>query len=262
LSTTSREESSLAPGPGPGALRRYTDWFHELDAWTEYWDIYHPETRGRFYFGNGDTERGLLTSFLPREGRPPAFLAWTRMALGLDTAERFMEEVRVPEVESAVLEVDDLLDSLFAKHFGDAGSDSVRSDYLEGMFLFATDALPPASERDARVAESDPRKRTAGRHTLDGDLMWFAWALHTEAAHGIRKSHEHLARHTLLLGGVAMGCSADFAWRKHRRTRSEYDRDAATAALLRERGSAWSQDYNGAAQEVHALYRIREWGHE
>jgi hypothetical protein len=21
---------------------RWVAWFHELDAWTEYWDIYHP----------------------------------------------------------------------------------------------------------------------------------------------------------------------------------------------------------------------------
>jgi hypothetical protein len=255
-------ESALSPDPGPAALRRYVDWFHELDAWTEYWDIYHSETRGKFYFGDGDGEPGLLTSFLPRERRPPAFLAWTRMALGLGNSAKFMEEVRVPEVESAVLQVDDLMDRLFAKHFGDAGSDSVRQDYLEAMFLFATDALPPATERYARIADTDPRKRTAGRHNLDGDLMWFAWALHTEAAHGIRDSKEHLARHTLELAGVAMGCATDFAWRKHRRTRSEYSRDSATAALLRERGSAWARDYSSAAQEVHALYRIREWGHE
>jgi hypothetical protein len=64
---------------------RYVAWFHELDAWTEYWDVYHPESRGRFYFGDGDTEPGLLTQFLPRQGRPPTFVAWTRMALSVGT---------------------------------------------------------------------------------------------------------------------------------------------------------------------------------
>jgi hypothetical protein len=43
---------------------RHVGFFHELDAWTEYWDIYHPETRGRFYFGDG-SEPGLLTRLLP-----------------------------------------------------------------------------------------------------------------------------------------------------------------------------------------------------
>src|ERR1700742_876089 len=92
----------------PGAEMRHVAWFHELDAWTEYWDVYHPETRGRFYFGDGNAEPGLLTRFLPRDRRPPAFAAWTRMALGLDDGARFADEVRVPAVAAAVMEVDAL----------------------------------------------------------------------------------------------------------------------------------------------------------
>jgi hypothetical protein len=45
--------------------KRYCAWFHELDAWTEYWEIYHPESRGRFYFGDGSGEPGFLTQFVP-----------------------------------------------------------------------------------------------------------------------------------------------------------------------------------------------------
>src|SRR6266480_1862152 len=67
--------------------QRYVAWFHELDAWTEYWDIYHPETRGHFYFGDGESELGLLTRFLPRDYRPPAFVAWTRLSLYPDTTD-------------------------------------------------------------------------------------------------------------------------------------------------------------------------------
>src|SRR5260370_370540 len=66
----------------PSREERYVGWFHELDAWTEYWDIYHPETHGRFYFGDGAQERGLLSYFLPRPGhQPPPFQAWKRPAL-------------------------------------------------------------------------------------------------------------------------------------------------------------------------------------
>ena len=60
---------------------RYSAFFHELDAWTEYWDIYHPETCGRYYFGDGREGPGLLTRLLPREGRPEIFTAWTRLAV-------------------------------------------------------------------------------------------------------------------------------------------------------------------------------------
>src|ERR1041384_1720354 len=99
--------------------QRWVEWFHELDAWTEYWDIYHPETRGRFYFGDGAAEPGLLNKFLPRHGQPPAFKTWKNMALGYDDGAEFSREVRIPEVASALMEVDGLVARLFAKHFGD-----------------------------------------------------------------------------------------------------------------------------------------------
>jgi hypothetical protein len=247
--------------PPTSAEARYVAWFHELDAWTEYWDIYHPETRGRFYFGDERGEPGLLTQLLPRERRPPAFVAWTRMALGSTPASSFGDAIRAPAVAAAVAEVDDLLARLFAKHFGDVADPDVREDYLEGIFRFATDTLPPATERDALVAADDPRKRTAGRHTLDGDIMWFAWALHIEAAQllgGMTGEH----RRALLLAGVATGSAANFVWHGHRRTREEYRRDEATMELLRRRGWQWASHFPAAAAEVHALFRIREWGHE
>lgn len=248
----------------PAALGRYVAWFHELDAWTEYWDIYHPETSGHFYFGDGSRESGLLTRFLPRDHRPAPFVAWTRMALSQDISieREFVSEVRVPEVAAAVIEVDTLLSRLFAKHFGDASDAGVQKDYLEAMFRFALNTLPPAIERDARIPDDDPRKSTAGRHTLEGDIMWFAWALHTEAAHAIVGVDSDHSRRALFLAGIATGCPANFAWRGHRRTRSEYRPSAQTAALLRQRGLRWACNFEEAAQEIHALFRIREWGHE
>ena len=206
----------------------------------------------------------MLSRLLPREGRPPAFEAWTRFALSSDAndAAAFLAAVRIAEVAAAVVEVDELVARLFAEHFGDASDPAVRDDYLEAIFRFATDALPPATERDARIPESDPRKPTAGRHTLDGDLMWFAWALHTEAAHAVCGADDGSARRALMLAGVATGCPANFAWRGHRRTRAAYRADAATAALLRERGTRWAQHFDEAAEEVRVLYRIREWGED
>jgi hypothetical protein len=241
------------------AEQRYVAWFRELDAWTEYWDVYRPETRGRFYFGDGGEEPGLLTLFLPNKFRPPAFTAWTRMALSEEPG--FAEMVRAAPVAAAILEVDGLLDKLFVEHFGDASDRAVREDYLEAIFRFAIDSLPPAAERDARIADTDPRKRTAGRHTLDGDIMWFAWAMHTEAAELLDADKGH-ARRALTLAGVATGCAANYAWLGHRRTRAEYARDEATVALLRLRGTTWAGDFRAAAEEVHKLFRIREWGHD
>jgi hypothetical protein len=249
------------PAGAVSADDRYVSYFHELDAWTEYWDVYHPETRGRFYFGNGEQEKGLLTRFLPRETVPAVFLAWKRYALYEDSEDRFRAEARQPDVAEAVLTVDELVASIFARHFGDAADVAVQEDYLEAIFRFAIDTLPAAPDRDSLIPADDPRKPTAGRHTLEGDLMWFAWALHLEAAYTLRggADSEH-SRRALLMAGIATGCAANFAWRGHRRTRPEYRSDEATAALLRKRGLAWSRDFSAGASEVHALFRIREWG--
>ena len=121
------EPNNLASGYST-TDQRYVGWFHELDAWTEYWDIYHAETRGRYYFGDGQTEDGLLTRFLPRTQYPPAFVAWTSMALLSGSADDFVAEVRIPDVAAAVMELDALVARLFSKHFGDASETNVQAD--------------------------------------------------------------------------------------------------------------------------------------
>jgi hypothetical protein len=246
--------------PTPDVALRHAAWFHELDAWTEYWDIYHPETHGRYYFGDGNGEPGLLTKLLPREQRPPVFVAWTQMALGIVDAQDFIEQVRVPDIASAVMEVDELVARLFDRHFGDPSDPVVIADYLDALFHCAIDSLPPATERDAKIADDDWRKPTAGRHMIESDLMWFAWAFHLEATHAIVGKDKNHQRRSLQLAGIATGCPANFAWRGHRRTRPEYHADESTAQLLRERGIQWASDFDASAAEIHTLFRIREWG--
>ncbi len=257
--------------PDEAAAARYVGWYHELDAWTEYWDIYHPETKGHYYFGNEKDEPGLLRQFLPRDKMPPVFTAWKQMALTYQDESKFLKEARVPAVAAALLETDELIATLFEKHFGDASDPTVQADYLEGSFHFAIDSLPPAKERYALISDDDPRKSTAGHHTLDGDIMWFAWALQLEGAQAAagnggkakkgRKDRGD-ARRALLMAGVAAGCPANFTWRGHRRTRPEYDTNIETKDLLHKLGMKWAGDFSAAANEVHALFRLREWGTE
>ena len=94
---------------------------------------------------------------------------------------------------------------------------------------------------------------------LIADRTWFCWSLHTEAACIVNGVDARLA---LMLAGVAMGCPVNFVWRGHRRSRAAYRADDATAALLRARGLHWAEDAGAARAEIHALYRIREWGVE
>jgi hypothetical protein len=257
-------EAGLKPALGGlvEAANRYVAWFHELDAWTQYWDLYHPETNGRYHFGNGTTEPGLLRKFVRHEQRPPVFNAWVRMALSLDNRHRFVEEARVPEVAAAVLEVDRLVSRLFKAHFGDASDPRVQEDYINAMLCYGCDLFPPATERAARFSDDDPRKEGASHFTMEFDLVWFSCALHLEAVHAIFGVDEEHARRALMLAGLAVGCSADYVWRGRRQCRLEYSRDFQTAYLLRNMGVEWAADFAWAAREVHALFRIREWGRE
>jgi hypothetical protein len=259
-----KREVGLKPAMGGlvDSANRYAAWFHELDAWTQYWDIYHPETNGRYHFGNGNTEPGLLRKFLRREQRPAVFNAWVRMALALDSREKFIEEARAPDVAAAVLEVDRLVSRLFREHFGDASDPHVQQDYINAMLCFGCDTLPPASERAAQFSDSDPRKKAAGRYAMEIDLVWFSSALFIEAVHANYGVDEDHARRALMLAGICVGCSADFVWRGHRQSRPEYSRDFQTAYLLRNMGAEWAGDFRAASREVHALFRIREWGRE
>jgi hypothetical protein len=263
LAAEPRPAPAGAAAVDPDWVRRYVGWFHDLDAWTEYWDLYHPESAGRFYFGNGADEPGLLTAFMPRDTWPAPFAAWIAVATKTAPAAEFAQAVRVPQVARAILEVDDLVGELFSRYFGDAADVEVQWHYLEAMHRFAIDTLPPASERFALVPEGDYRQRTAGRHTLDGDIMWFAWALHLEAGH-LLDPHNAASerRRALMMAAVATGCAANFAWRGHRRTRPGYQPDERTARTLRSLGLQWAQDIAAARDEVHALYRLREWGHD
>src|SRR4029079_10673798 len=94
----------------------------------------------------------------------------------------------------ALVEVDALVDAIFARHFGDARDRDVQRGYLDAMHAFATGALPHAGERAARIAGSDARESTAGRHIIDGDLMWFAWAVALEAAIVVGDDRGHARR--------------------------------------------------------------------
>ncbi len=245
------------PRAAPSDLAaRAVGFFHELDAWTEYWDVYRPETRGRYYFGVPG-EPGLLHHLVPTTSAPPVFLAWKQRALGADRHGAFERCLAEPALAAAVVDYDALVIDILQRHYG---SPADPHAYLSGMHLFATDALPPATERQARISPDDSRYRTSGRHTIDADMMWFVWALQLEAATLLAGPDEHAAARALLLAGVAAGCAADFAWRGHRRTRREYHADDATAELLLARGCGWAGDVRAGLDEVHELYRIREWG--
>ena len=248
--------------------RAYAQYFWELDSWTEYWDLYHPETHGCYYFGDTD-HTGYLRTFLPspQRRRNPVFDSWKILAIysggeaNPELNERFEAQARQPQVVEAVLAVDELVRRVVRTHFGKAGPLDALA-YLDAMERFGKDTLPECPERFERVPENDFRKTSALHHTIEGDVMWFAWAVHLECAELVAPPDPdaHAVR-SLLMAGVVQGCSFDFATRKRCRTRREYaSGDAAAWLGIWSRARECSLDFSRGAKEVRELFRIREYG--
>jgi hypothetical protein len=251
----------------PGS--RYARFFWELDAWTEYWDISHPETHGRYYFGEGDSP-GYLAAFLPspKRLRDPVFDAWKSLAIysadgpGRTLLARFQAEARRPDVVEAVLAVDELVLELVKQHFATPGGGVDTLAYLDAMERFGKDTLPECPERFERLSATDPRKSSSLHHTIERHVMWFGWAVHLEGAELVAPvDPDAQALRRLLLAGAALGAAFDFAFRGRCRTRREYVFADETAwASIWSRARQCALDFSDGANGMRALFRIREYG--
>jgi hypothetical protein len=252
-------------------VERYAAFFFELDAWSEYWDLYQPETRGRYYFGDC-SDPGYLSTFLPspRQTRSPVFDAWKAQAIATrdpvaGPATRVAFEAAVgarPAIAEAVIEVDALVCRLVRQHF-DTGNGSLdREVYFDAIERFARNLLPESPGRYARVPEHDYRKATSRHHTMEGDIMWFAWATQLDIAQLVAPaSGAELELRTLLMAGVALGCSMDYAFSGRCRVRREYQpADAVAWSRIWQAASECASDFDAAAREVRELFLIRAFG--
>jgi hypothetical protein len=248
--------------------RDYAAFFLELDGWSEYWDLYHPKTRGLYHFGDG-SRPGHLSAFLPSPtgGPAPVFDAWKAWALASrdERAEtkarrRFEKEVQGRrEVEEAAIAVEALVDGLVEKHFGDSDGDVDADAYFDALDRFATDVLPACPERYERVADDDPRKASSLYHLMAGDIMWFAWATHLACAElTAPDANGKESLRALLMAGVALGCSMDFAFTGRARTRERYEAaDEAAWRAIWATARKCARDFETAAAEVRDLFFIR-----
>jgi hypothetical protein len=241
----------------------YARFFFELDAWSEYWDLYHPETKGLYHFGDGASP-GYLSAFLPDPdgSRAPIFDAWKAYALasrdeGGAAGPRAAFEREARGAAEAVLAVDALVRGLVGEHFGE-GPELDGDAYLDAIERFALDELPECPERHDLLPDDDSRKPYAGQHRMAGDVMWFAWAVHLECVRVVDRAD---ALRALLMAGVALGTSMDYAFTGRCRTRSEYESaDAAAWARIWERARECASDFDRAAAEVRDLFFIRAYG--
>jgi len=257
-------EEWIADGGPKRPGKEYAAYFFELDAWSEYWDVYRPETRGLYHFGDGSAP-GYLSAFLPGPGRrrAPVFDAWKAYALARRSPDsepaarrRFEGLARQPEVAEAVIAVDLLVTRLLEEHFGDGHGGLDLEAYFDAIERFALDTLPGCPDRYALISDDDGRKASSPTHQIAGDLMWFAWATHLECAELV--AEEPSPARALLMAGIELGCSMDYAFRGRGRTRTEYrSRDAGAWSRIWERGRETAGDFDAAAADVRDLFFIR-----
>jgi hypothetical protein len=234
--------------------------FTELDAHTEYWDVYDAVPDGRYYA-------------LVRVAAP-ALAAWRSLVGSTSPKDRDRAELALKDsldddtVADAVVTLDRLMISLAAKHFPGAERGVDPEAYLNVVEAFARDVLPPDEDRLKRVTDlgdpEDQRLQHALRHRMDGSTLWFTWAAVVDAAEMVDEGHgtdERREIHALMLAGCAAGSAFDYVFRSSPGnprgvTRPVYRADEPTLVDLREAARAWAADMGQARDNARDLARI------
>jgi hypothetical protein len=250
------------PSPSPAAavaeaadpeLERYSRFFSDLDSYTEYWDLYRPELRGKYMRYVGVVFNGVLREWFEyavKEKTAAAQQLWATLT----------QHVAAAPTAEALRELDDLQRRLLEQHFPAADGRIDSESYLKAVEAFARDVLPPDADRLSRTPEDDSRHDYAGRHRMDGPSMWFSWAGVADCVTLLPAEATPAPHHALLVGAAAFGSAMDFTFRGQAgvrgKTRPEYRPDEATATRLRNDVRVWIQTQEAARAQATELYRI------
>ena len=235
--------------------------FVELDANTQFWDVYDLMSSPRYMQLVGVAN--------------PAVVAWQRLAVATTAQARqqaeqaLMSVLTDSSVVAAIDDLDHLMVSLVSKHFPTADGGIDADAYLSVVEAFARDVLPDDEDRLSRITDKDPddpRARYALRHTMDGPFMWFIWAAVVDVATMLdesRGTQDRRSANTAILAGSAAGSALDYAFRgrpedPRGKTRPEYHADEATLHDLRASARLWAADLDKARTNARDLARIAQ----
>lgn len=223
--------------------------FRELAEWTDGWATHHPETRGRFAWGDGVGEVGALTVLLrpAADGRSP-HQRWTDWAMahrepwGEATHAQLVRRLVAPEVRAAVLSLDLLLCHLYRRHFG---------------ALPASEALPAFLDAVYRYAGGELGDRPTGE-----DPVWFRWGFVIESAELLAPGDGRAGLRRAWMAGLVVGAATEAVRTRRYRTRGAYAAAPDLAATLHRRGRALAQDLAEGSAELRDLQLIRIGGEQ
>jgi hypothetical protein len=241
---------------------RYSAYFRDLDAVTEYFDVYgHPQNEflmpkvGK-YFGR-DSE----------PGRRKALNIWRAYAIIPDDdptkaqeRQALEQELAHADVASAIRDVDAVLLGLVRKHWSSQNGVD-REMMLDALLRFGADRLPDDIDRLNRVKAQNPeddRLPNAQNHRMDSLIMWMNWMGHVECAVLLDSpQHADHGLRTQLMAALGLGYSADCVFRNRGQTHQEYYGADGESRMWR-KSLLLTNDFDKARAEAHVLAQLRE----
>lgn len=256
-------ESWTSEGAPAMSGAAYSSFFRDIDAQTEYFDVYGApnglEDMGAYYslFWGRDLllQAEWLQFFQNRASTP---------ILAQQKAKKWIAAITAasqPAISNGILQIDSFICDAARRHFDHNGSFD-RLACLDAFRRFGEDVLPEDEDRESRVrALDDPTdyrlvNNFARFHRMDTRMLWFYWFGHLQLAMAIRTPNDpNEDIRKALVAGIFIGQVSDAAYREgsNRQTRPEY---LADEQAVWQTAVALCDDYDVAATEIQDLYYI------
>lgn len=238
--------------------KKYFDFFVDLDAHTEYYDVYDVSP-DRKYMNAINQYMGFI------------FTDWMEYATlenepeGREALNRLKQRLLNNTTRDNLILTNTLLKSLIEKHFHDATGKIDIESYFDAIERFSLDIYPEDIDRFNRIkTPGDRRKDYSKYHRMDGEQLWFIWAGQNEWSSLIDNNTSEFGDvRKLQLAGAIFGVCIDYTFRDDRSPKAKkvpavknYKKDERTLSLLRKRAVGWYSDFNSAVKEIHEIVQI------
>ena len=236
----------------------YFDFFVDLDAHTEYYNVYDANPDGKYM--NAIIQ---YMKFIWQDWMEYATLEAEQE--GKDALNRLKQELLNNTTKDNLILTNTLMKMLIEKHFGDTTGKIDIEAYFDAVEKFALDILPEDIDRFNRITDpNDFRKVHSKYHRMDGEQLWFIWAGQNEWSSFIDNNVNEFGEiRRLQLAGAIYGVCLDYTFRDDRSANAKkiptakgYKKDERTLNLLRKRAVNWYNDFSLAVKECHELIQI------
>lgn len=238
--------------------QKYFDFFIDLDAHTEYYDVYNVSLDGKYM--------NAIVQYMKYIGKDwMVYATLENEQEGKDALNRLKQELLNNTTKDNLILTNGLMKTLIEKHFADNTGKVDIESYFDAVERFALDIYPEDIDRFNRITDpNDSRKVHSKYHRMDGEQLWFIWAGQNEWSSFIdNNTSEFGDTRNLQLAGAVFGVCLDYTFRDDRSPKAKkvpaaknYKKDERTLSLLRKRAVGWYNDFNSAIKEIHEIIQI------